>query len=97
MYKTTYELSVAQAGSEDIWVISDADPTPGAATAALNQIKAYRDIDTVIDGGEGAPVEVFHGIIPYHAIDYIAVTPTRTEVENPTDDTCITDDDEEGD
>ena len=36
-------------------------------------------------------------IIPYHAIDFVAVTPTRTEVEDPTDDTCITDDDEEGD
>lgn len=97
MYKTTYELGVAQAGSEDIWVISDADPTPGAATAALNQIKAYRDIDTVMAGGEDAPAEVFHIIIPYHAIDYITVTPTRSEVEDHTDDTCITDDDEEGD
>lgn len=85
MYKTTYELEVAIFGQEDTRTFTDADPTPGAATAALNQIKSCRDIDTVMAGGEGAPAEVLNVIIPYHAIDCVAVLPTRAETEDPVD------------
>ena len=89
MYKTTYEIVIALVdGSEPVPLADDGDAT-GLASAALAQAKACRDIDIYANG--------IGVIVPYHSIDYIAVTPTRTEVEDPTDDTCITDDDEEGD
>lgn len=91
MYKTTYELDVIFGATE--LLLTDDDPTPGAASTALAQIKACRDIDSLMIDSDAAQ----NVIIPYHAIDFVAVTPTRTEVEDPTDDTCITDDDEEGD
>lgn len=92
MYKTTYQLTVGDSTHSTTVFVDDA-PTVGAASAALAQIKACRDVDSVIPGDNAAVVM----IIPYHAIEYAMVEPTRTEVEDPTDDTCITDDDEEGD
>lgn len=94
MYKTTYAIDVIRSNGSDTH-FSDADPTPGAASAALAQIKACRDIDSLKADDEG----VFHVIIPYHAIDFVVVTTTRTETEDPADDTlknCTEDSGDDG-
>lgn len=101
MYKTTYELMARVIGAGNGVIFADTDPTPGAATAALNQIKSCRDIDTVVvnDDSTPAPGETVNVIIPYHAIDYILVLPTRSETEDPVDDTlknCTEGEDDDG-
>lgn len=49
------------------------------STAPLHQIKSCQNID------------VPGLIIPYHAVEYVVVTTTRTETEDPVDDNCIVD------
>lgn len=82
MYKTQYSLAVWIKGAESPEIISDA-AIPSSGTTALNQIKACRDIDFSHNG--------IGMIIPYHAIEYVVVTTTRTETEDPVDDNCIVD------
>lgn len=89
MYKTNYRLSVVLAADSAISAFEDSQEHPGAATAALAQIKSCRDVDSV---GEEA-----NTIIPYHAIDYAVVEATRSEESDPVDDNCITDSDDGGD
>lgn len=84
MYKTNYRLSVVLAADSAISAFEDSQEHPGAATAALAQIKSCRDVDSV---GEEA-----NTIIPYHAIDYAVVEATRSEESDPVDDNCNTGD-----
>lgn len=82
MYKTIYSISIKVKGQEHPW-----DFAESIASTALNQIKACRDVDVYMQI-EGVPQGI---IIPYHAIEYVVVTTTRTETEDPVDDNCIVD------
>lgn len=83
MFATTYEVTVTLANCTAV-PFTDADPTVGAAGAALAQVKACRDIDSfAVNEGEKIGV-----IIPYHAIDYVTVEATRASEEDPVDDNC---------
>lgn len=84
MYKTNYRLSIVLAADSAISAFEDSQAHPGAATAALAQIKSCRDVDSV-----GEEVNI---IIPYHAIDYVVVEATRSEESDPVDDNCNTGD-----
>lgn len=53
------------------------DSTQLEDSAALHQIKSCQNID------------VPGLIIPYHAVEYVVVTTTRTETADPVDDNCI--------
>lgn len=84
MYKTEYRLSVVLSADLAIGAFEDSQEHPGAATAALAQIKSCRDVDSV---GEEANI-----IIPYHAIDHVVVEANRSEESDPADDNCHTGD-----
>lgn len=77
MYKTTYELHLMVRAGEDLY------PFDGAAAAtALNQVKACRDIDVILTDPDNPDITV---IVPYHAIDFVAVNVDRSEEEDPVD------------
>lgn len=81
MYITLYDVTVHPIGDSPVEFV-DSNDTPGAGSAALAQLTAHKDVDSVIEG-DG---DIFHVIIPYHAIDFIEVVSVRTEEEDPVDD-----------
>lgn len=87
MYKTFYELNVYIKGVEHPYDFLD-DENYSSGTAALMQVKAGRNIDVVASFG-GVQNNV---IIPYHAIEYVVVSPDRQEGPDPVDDNCNTGD-----
>lgn len=76
------------------FTFADADGY-NAGSAALQALEAEEQIDAVLVGDDGNS----ECIIPYDAVDYAVVTMTRTQVADPVDANCATDNgaDVEGD
>lgn len=85
MYKTLNRLNVHITGVEHPSYFYD-DINSSNGTAALMQVKAGRDIDVIASFGGVQN----NAIIPYHAIEYVVVSPDRQEGPDPVDDNCNT-------
>ena len=79
MYANSYKVTVKTAGGSTV-VFNDATDAGAGASA-------YGAVDTGID--IKANVSGKLNIIPFHAVDTVVVEITRSEVDDPTDETCV--------
>lgn len=84
MYKTYNAVAVFLAVSDSPLYFEDTD-TKGYGTTVLNQIKTYRDIDSMESTGA-----LVNTIVPYHAIDHAIVESDRGTMPDHVDDNCNT-------
>lgn len=81
MYANSYKVTVKTLGGNTI-VFDDSTDT-GAGAAAYGALDNGQDIK--------ANVSAKLNIVPFNAVDSAVVEVTRSEVDDPTDETCVTD------
>lgn len=81
---TKQQVKVVVTTAASFSVTADDSVLAGQGTAAYGAIENHRDV-IVSNGTEKT-------FIPYHAIDHAVVTFTLSQVEDPEDPTCVTDD-----
>lgn len=79
MYANSYEVTVKTLGGTTV-VFNDAVDA-GAGAAAYGAIDNQADIKANVSGNLN--------IIPFHAVDSVVIELTRSEVDDPTDETCV--------
>lgn len=78
MYANSYKVTVKTAGGNTV-VFNDAVDA-GAGASAYGAVDNGQDIKANVSGKLN--------IVPFHAVDVVEVEVTRSEVDDPTDETC---------
>lgn len=80
MYANSYKVTVKTLGGTSL--VFDDSVDAGAGASAYGAVDNGQDIKANISGKLN--------IVPFHAVDSVVVEVTRSEVDAPADETCVT-------